>query len=236
MRARQVITGASLLAIAGCAAPAAANSSSPPASAPHRHTARVADDGRPAGTLSVLTGAASVTVSAARMPGTLARAWTPAGSGIRPQFVVVNGDVHVYLVGTGQSGPDAVWIQLSSTVRWRLVLAGGASQTTIQMQRGRLAGLDFTAGSSLITAALPRPSGTVTVTLAGGASQLNLTVPAGVPAQLRLYGGAAQAVLGGHVYTGIGGETVLTGTGWPSSVNRYELDAVSGVSQVTVSG
>jgi hypothetical protein len=237
MRARQVLIGASLLAIAGCAAPAAATSSTAPSSAARRHTARVADDGRRTATLSVLSGAASVTVSAARMPGTLARAWTPAGSGVRPQLVVVNGDVQVYLGGTGggQSGPDAVVIQLSSAVSWRLVLSGGASQTTIQMQHGRLAGIDFTAGSSLITAALPRPAGTVTLTLAGGASQLNLTVPAGVPARLQLYGGASQAVLGSHVYTGIGGGTVLTGSGWPSAVNRYDLDAVSGVSQVTVS-
>jgi hypothetical protein len=29
---------------------------------------------------------------------------------------------------------------------------------------------------------------------------------------------------------------VLTGAGWPSAVNRYDLDAVSGASQVTVSG
>jgi hypothetical protein len=237
MRARQVIIGASLLAIAGCAAPAAATSSTTPSSGAHRHTARVADDGRRTATLSVLSGAASVTVSAARMPGTLARAWTPAGSGVRPQLVVVNGDVRVYLGGTGDglSGPDAVVIQLSSAVRWQLQLSGGASQTTIQMQRGRLAGIDFTAGSSLITAALPRPAGTVTLTLAGGASQLNLTVPAGVPARLQLYGGASQAVLGGHTYTGIGGGTVLTGSGWPFAVNRYDLDAVSGVSQVTVS-
>jgi hypothetical protein len=241
MRARQIIIGASLLAIAGCAAPAAATSSAPPGhgSAGHgspSHSARVADDGRRGATLSVLSGAASVTISAARMPGTLARAWTPAGSGVRPELVAVNGTVQVYLGGTGQSGPDAVWIQLSTAVRWRLQLSGGASQTMIQMRNGKLSGIDFTAGSSLITAALPRPVGTVTLTLAGGASQLNLTVPAGVPARLQLYGGASQAVLGGQVYTGIAGGTVLAGPGWPSAVNRYDLNAVSGVSQVTVSG
>jgi len=232
MRARHVLIGASLAAIAGCAAPAAATSSSQPA---HRHTATAAYDGRRSATLSVLSGAASVTVSVARMPGDLVRAWTPAGSGVRPELVVVNGNVQVYLGGTGQSGPDAAWIQVSSAVRWRLQLSGGAGQTTIQMGNGKLAGIDFTAGSSLITAALPRPAGTVQLTLAGGASQLNLTVPAGVPARLQLYGGASQAVLGGQVYTGIAGGTVLASRGWTSAANRYNLDAVSGVSQVTVS-
>src|ERR1700733_10009888 len=125
MRARQIIIGASLLAIAGCAAPAAATSSAPPGHGSPGHSARVADDGRRGATLSVLSGAASVTISAARMPGTLARAWTPAGSGVRPELVAVNGTVQVYLGGTGQSGPDAVWIQVSSAVRWQLQLSGG---------------------------------------------------------------------------------------------------------------
>jgi hypothetical protein len=237
MRARQFVAGAALLAVAGCAAPAAANTSAGSARSPRRpHTARVAGNGTRSATLSVLSGAASVTVTAVRMPGTLARAWTPAGSGVRPELVAVNGNVQVYLGGTGQSGPDAVWIQVSSAVSWQLQLSGGASQTTIQMGNGRLGGIDFTAGSSLITAALPRPAGTVTLTLAGGASQLNITVPADVPAQLQLYGGASQAVLAGRVYSGIGGGTILTSPGWVSAQDRYDLDATSGVSQVTVTG
>lgn len=230
MRARQIAAGIALLAIAGCAAPAAATSRGQPS-----HRAALASDGRRSATLTVLSGADSVTISAARMPGTLVRARTPANAGVRPELVKVNGTVQVFLTGTGRSGPAAVWIQLSTAVRWKLQLSGGASETSIQMANGKLGGIDFTAGSSLISVGLPRPAGTVTLTLAGGASQLNLSVPAGVPAQLQLYGGASQAILGGQVYTGIAGGTVLTGAGWPSAANRYDLDAVSGVSQVTVS-
>jgi hypothetical protein len=231
MRTRQIAAGIALLAIAGCAAPAAATSSGRPP-----HTATVASDGRGNATLAVLSGADSVTITSARMPGTMVRAWTPANAGVRPELVRVNGTVQVYLTGSGRSGPAAVWIQLSSAVRWRLQLSGGASETTIQMGNGKLGGIDFTAGSSLISVTLPRPAGTVTLTLAGGASQLNLAVPSGVPARLQLYGGASQATLGGQVYTGIAGGTVLTGAGWTAAANRYDLDAVAGVSQVTVSG
>jgi len=226
---------AAVLAVAGCsAAPAVATSVNQPGPGRPSHIARVADTGLHGATLAVLSGAASVTISAATMPGTLVRASTPDSSGVRPELVTVNGVVQVYLASTGQSGPDVVWIQVSSAVRWKLQLSGGASQTIIQMNHGRLAALDFTAGSSLITAALPRPDGTVTITLAGGASQLNLTVPRGVPARLQLFGGASQAVLGGRTYTGIGGGTVLAAPGWASAPDRYDLDAVSGVSQVTV--
>jgi hypothetical protein len=237
MRVRQFLAAAALLALAGCAGPASANIGAVSALSSRRaDTARVADNGARSATLSVLSGAASVTVTATTMPGTLVRAWTPAGSGVRPELVAVNGTVQVYLGGTGQSGPDAVWIQVSSAVRWQLQLSGGASQTTIQMRNGRLGGIDFTAGSSLITAALPRPAGTVTLTLAGGASQLNISVPAGVPAELQLYGGASQAVLGGRAYSGIGGGTILTSQGWDSARNRYDLDATAGVSSVSVTG
>jgi hypothetical protein len=237
MRIRLITTSAAAtLALAGCAsAPAATTSANRTQLAPRPgHVARLAAGGQRDAGLTVLSGAASVTVSAATMPGTLVRAWTPASSGVRPELVLVNGTVQLYLASTGQGGPDAVLIQLSSAVRWQLQLSGGASQTSVQMGNGKLSGLDFTAGSSVITTALPRPAGTVTITLAGGASQLTIAVPAGVPARLQLVGGASQATLGGRTYTGIAGGTVLAMPGWSAAASRYDLDATSGVSEVSV--
>jgi hypothetical protein len=237
MRMRLITAGA-LVVLAGCAnAPAATTSASRTRSAPDPgHVAHLASSGQRAAGLAVLSGAASVTISAATMPGTLVRAWTPAGSGIRPELVLIRGSVQLYLASTGQGGPAAVSIQVSSAVRWQLQLSGGASQTSVQMGNGKLSGIDFTAGSSVITAALPRPAGTVTITMAGGASQLTLAVPAGVPTRLQLVGGASQANLGGHTYTGIGGGTVLAMPGWPTATSRYDLDATAGVSEVSVIG
>src|ERR1700690_1303312 len=175
MRMRLITAGA-LLALAGCAnAPAAHTSADQHRTAPNPgHVARVAAGGQHSAGLAVLSGAASVTISAAAMPGTLVRAWTPAGSGIRPELVLAGDTVQLYLASTGQGGPAAVSIQVSSAVRWQLQLSGGASQTSVQMGNGKLSGIDFTAGSSVITAALPRPAGTVTITMAGGASQLTI--------------------------------------------------------------
>jgi hypothetical protein len=237
MRTRLIMTGAAvMLALAGCASAPATTTSADRTQIPPRpgHVARLAAGGQRAAGLTVLSGAASVTVSAAAMPGTLVRAWTPASSGVRPELVLVNGTVQVYLASTGQGGPDTVLIQLSSAVRWQLQFSGGASQTSVQMGNAKLSGLDFTAGSSVIATALPRPSGTVIITLAGGASQLTIAVPAGVPARLRLIGGASQASLGGRTYTGLAGGTVLAMPGWSAAASRYDLDATSGVSEVSV--
>jgi hypothetical protein len=140
----------------------------------------------------------------------------------------------LFLDGTGLSGPSAVVIELSSAVRWRLQFSGGASQTVLDVGHAKISGIDFTAGSSLISMTLPRPAGTTTITLAGGASQVDMTIPVGVPARLRLYGGAGTATVGGQTHVGISGGTVLSSPGWAGAEDRYDVDAPAGVSAISV--
>lgn len=182
----------------------------------------------------MVSGAATITIGTASLGTELVRASTPANSGVRPDLVL-GGTVQVFLDQTGLPGPAALKVLLNSGVAWRLVLAGGADQTSVDLGAGRFGGADFAAGSSLITMRLPRPDGTVTVVLAGGASQLSVSIPAGVPAQLRLDGGASAVTLGGRTYTGIAGGTVLTMPGWASAARRYEINAPAGVSAISVS-
>lgn len=199
----------------------------------------LATSGRHQATLAIVSGAATVTVIAAPMPGMLLRASTPAGSGVRPDLAQSGGRVELFLsaAGGGQSGgPDAVTVQLSSVIRWQLQFSGGASQTILDLRHGDVAGIDFTAGSNLIQILLPRPAGTATITLAGGASQVRLTVPAGVPARLQLDGGASTATLAGVTRTGVAGGTVLTGPGWAQAAGRYDIFAPAGVSDISVAG
>jgi hypothetical protein len=146
------------------------------------------------------------------------------------------GQLQVFLDSTGGSGANAVTIELSSAVTWQLQFSGGASQTTLQLARGKVSGIDFAAGTNLISMTLPRPGGTVVVTIAGGASQATLGVPAGVPTRLRLYGGASTATLDGQTHTGIAGGTVLTPPGWTRAASRYDVNATAGVGSVTVTG
>jgi hypothetical protein len=239
MLAGVALTAAAALTAVGCASgtgttPAVEVGAPPPAG--HSHVGTLTARGERRATLAVLSGAASVTVTAATMPGQLVRAWTPPNSGVRPQLVIAGGTIQVYLDSTGQGGPDPVLIQVSSAVRWRLQFSGGASQTSVQMGNGMVSGLDFTAGSSLITLTLPRPSGTTLITLAGGASQVSIALPAAVPARLRLYGGASVASLDGQTRSGIAGGTVLTAAGWAARPNRYDVDAPAGVSEISVTG
>ncbi len=238
MRFRTSIAVAAVLVVAGAAGAAAiASAVGATSGAPSGpYIAAVPYSGQHRASLAVLTGAASVTVSAAVLPGQLLRAWTPSGSAVHPQLAVSGGTVQVFLDGTGGSGPDSLSIELSRSVRWWLRFSGGSSQTVVHMGNGDVGGVDFTAGSSLIAMMLSRPAGTVVVTLAGGASQVSIGVPGGVPARLQLWGGAATATLGGQTHIGLGGGTVLAMPGWARAANRYDVAAPAGVSDISVAG
>lgn len=237
---RAAVPVAGIVIVAGCAGTPAAllHTGTGSGQAPGRaaHAVSVPANGQRNATLAVVSGATTVTVSSVVMPGQLARASTPSDSGIRPQFVSSGGRVQLFLDSTGLSGPSAVAIQLSSSVSWQLQFSGGASQTVLNLGAGKVSGIDFPAGSNLIQMTLPQPAGTPVITLAGGASQVSVTLPGGVLARLRLDGGASTATLAGVTHTGIAGGTVFTAPGWARAVNRYDVNAPAGVSDISVTG
>jgi hypothetical protein len=199
------------------------------------HTVSLPLDGRSRAALAVLSGATSISVGTAALPGDLVRVSTPDGSGSVPGLVLSGGTAQLSLrdSGTGGGGPAAVAITLNRGVAWRLTFSGGAGQTAVFLGTGRLRGADLTAGSSQVTMRLPRPRGTVTIVLAGGASQVTLTAPPGVPARLALDGGASTATVAGQRTTGIAGGTVLTAPGWSAAANRYDIEAPAGVADIS---
>ena len=236
-----VLTGTAVLAgttlLAACASSPDDSGLTRPAAhtVADSHTVTLAQPGLSRASLAVLSGAASVTVTATPMGGQLLRVSTPADSQVRPELTNNSGRVELFLTSTGLSGPAAVSVQVNSAVTWQLQFSGGASETVLARARGKLAGIDFTAGCSLIEASLPRPDRTVTITIAGVASQVRLTAPPGVPTRLRLYGGASLATLGSVSYSGLAGGTVLASPGWSAAANRYDVQAPAGVSMISVS-
>jgi hypothetical protein len=134
----------------------------------------------------------------------------------------------------GPGGGAALALTLSTAVTWQLDFGGGTSQTTVNMAGGHVAGLAFGMGSASVRVALPRPDGTAVLRLEGGAGQLAVSVPAGVPARVTAAAGAARVALGASAWTGIGAGTVLAQPGWAAAGARLDIDATSGVSQVTV--
>lgn len=226
------------LAVAGTMAVAslAACSSSPPVS----HTATLAANERPNASLDVLTGTAALKIGVADfgVSGALLRVSTPA-SGPAPRLWEVSANSTAQqgqgtIVDLSASGAAAVTVTLNAAVSWRLVLAGGTTRTTADLRGGQVAGIAFTAGSDVISLALPQPHGNVPVQLAGGASQFLLSLPAGVPVRMTATGGAGEISLEGQDHVGVAGGSVFTTPGWTPSAASFDIDATAGAARVAV--
>jgi hypothetical protein len=186
---------------------------------------------RPAATLDVVSGTTSVMVSASTLSGRLYRVSTPTGSGIRPLATLDAGTLRVGQAGQGDhSGVPVLNIQLARGVRWTLNLDGGATTETVNMAKGSLRSLSFGAGVATASVQLPAPVGTLTLTLAGGATQLLVVAPPGAPAEVKVAGGASEVTLDGVSHTGVAGGSVFADPAWAAADNRYAIDLVAGLS------
>ena len=203
------------------------------------HVASMSRDGRASAALKVAGGTPVLDISVGKLGGTLLRVRTPDGAPVRP---VLSGSALITLSltgaqggGQGQGSGYAVQVVLNSAVTWSLDLAGGTELSKVNLRGGKVGGIAVMAGSDVLDVSLPRPAGTLPFLLAGGVSQFLLSLPGGVPAQVTVGGGASSVSLDGQDLTGVAGGTVLTPPGWAAATSRFDIDATSGFSQLTVS-
>jgi hypothetical protein len=228
--------GATAVLLAACSSsPTASNSSATAA-----HTASLLAGGRTTATLDVLTGTTTLTIDVAKFGpgGPLLRVSTPAGDPA-PQLRVLdtNGTAQPAQgspVDLSANNASAVTVTLNAAVSWQLDLGGGSSRTDADLRGGQVSGIVFSAGSSVISLALPQPHGLVPISLAGGASQFLLSLPAGVPAQVTAGGGASEVSLEGQNHVGVAGGSVFTTPGWAANTAGFDIDATAGASRITV--
>jgi hypothetical protein len=201
------------------------------------HTVSLTTGGRTRASLDVLSGTTVLTIGTANFGpgGSLLTVTTPAGTPV-PQLSASNPDGagNGSLVDVTAPNSPAVTITLNDAVSWQIDLDGGASRTDVDLSGGQLSGISFNAGSSLVTLALPRPHGNVPVQMVGGASDFQLSLPNGVPAQVTADGGASEVSLEGQQHTGVAGGSVFTTAGWGPGVTGFNIDATAGVSTITV--
>jgi len=228
-----VAIAAVVAAVAGAGGTALALTTSAPS-----HAVSVSRGDLTRAALKVTAGTPFLDISMGRLGGTLLRVSTPDRAPVRP---VLSGSQLVVLSLAGASGPGVqgagyvVKVVLNSAVTWSLDLAGGTQRTRVDLRGGKVGGVAVMAGSAMLDVSLPRPSGTLPFLLAGGVSQFRLSLPGGVPVQVTVGGGASSVSVDDQRLTGIAGGTVLTPPGWASATSRFDIDAISGFSQLTVS-
>ncbi|RIV40589.1 hypothetical protein [Micromonospora radicis] len=162
------------------------------------------------------------------------RVSTPRDASVRPAVSVTDGELLTSLRGTGRDGPAIVDVVLRDSVRWHIRLSGGAKEQHLDLGNARVGGIEFTAGANRIELTLPTPTGTQRTVLSGGASQVVVRLAGDAPVQVRAGGGAGSVTVDGTTHSGVAGGSTFTPPEWTAAPDRYDIDATSGVSTLTV--
>lgn len=129
----------------------------------------------------------------------------------------------------------AAEIALNAAIPWWIEIRGGAADITTDLRGLDLSGLDIRGGASMVRVDLPDPTGTIPVRIAGGAAQVTVRRPAGIPARVHLKGWATQLTFDDQVTdVTIGSDVRLQSPGYDDASRRYDIELSGSASAVTV--
>ena len=157
--------------------------------------------------------------------------------GRRPQVTVgANGEVDVQYKGFSWFGARDVAAQLTLTtaVPWSVEIRRGVSHLAADLRELQISSIEITGGASESELSLPRPRGTSTLRLSGGASRLLIRRPSGTAAQISVRGGASNLVFDAQRLGAVGGSTRLSTPGWDAAPDRWSIELTGGASDLSV--
>jgi DNA-binding HxlR family transcriptional regulator len=132
------------------------------------------------------------------------------------------------------AGQGAAEITLNVAIPWRILIKGGASEITAELGGLDLAGLEVKGGMSMIRLELPVPSGVVPIRISGGASEVAMRRPAGVPARVHLKGWASTLVFDDQTFGNLGNDVRLQSPGYEGTAPGYDIEVASSASMITI--
>ena len=170
------------------------------------------------------------------------RAGATGGQLIRAEFVGPPPDVRTSggtvtmryrrrMLDTRAREIDAV---LHPSASWGIAVDGGITDLAGDLTGLSLTGIDVAGGANHVKLRLPRPSGTVRFSLAGGGSNLRLSRPADVPVSISVRGGVADLRFDGRRTHASGSDLRVSSDEWATTPDRYVVEIAGGAARLTV--
>jgi DNA-binding MarR family transcriptional regulator len=157
--------------------------------------------------------------------------------GRRPQIAVEpDGTVAVQYKGLSWIGVRDVGAELTLTtaVPWAIEIRRGVSHLVADLRELQVSAFEIVGGVTESELSLPRPRGTATVRIGGGASRLTVKRPRGTAAQVVVRGGASNFVFDAQRLGAVGSATRLATPGWDSAADRWSIELTGGASDLSV--
>jgi DNA-binding MarR family transcriptional regulator len=131
-------------------------------------------------------------------------------------------------------GERAGEVALNVTIPWEIEVRGGASGLSADLGVLALESLEIKGGASETVLVLPRPSGSVALRVLGGASDLAIRRPEGVPVRVLVRAGATSLAVDEQRFGAVGGETRWQSPGYDSTADRYDVEVSGGTAGFTI--
>lgn len=125
-------------------------------------------------------------------------------------------------------------VALNSSIPWDIEVRGGASRLVADLRGLRLGSLTVDGGASRLEVILPAPSGSVTVLIDGGASNVAVHHPEGVSARLCVEGGVTNLTFDDRHIGAAGGELDLQSRTYGGAADCYEVFVTGGANNLSV--
>src|SRR5215217_6310135 len=189
------------------------------------------------GHLLFVCGASNVTIHADPSMEDLYRARFEAQV---PIVRVKGGKVSIVYARFPRFGQRDFWLErpaevaLNATITWHIEVRGSTSRFTADLHEVRLGSINLAGGASRIEVRLPRPSGTVSVRISGGASNVTIHRPEGVAARVHVVGGATNLTFDEKHLGAIGGDVNLQSPNYRDAANRYAFEFTGGANNLTI--
>jgi hypothetical protein len=128
----------------------------------------------------------------------------------------------------------AARLTLTTAVPWSLEIRRGVTHLSADLRELQVTSMDIAGGVTESELSLPRPRGTSTLRVSGGASRLVVRRPRGTAAQVSIRGGASNLVFDAQVLGAVGGATRLSTPTWDASTDRWSIELTGGASDLSV--
>ena len=125
-------------------------------------------------------------------------------------------------------------IELCGRIPWSIRARMGMSHVVADLEDLELADLEISAGMSHVELRLARPKQTVRLRIGGGASDVELIRPTGVPVRVHIGGGVSKLALDELRLGSGGGKTDWRSPDYDRIEARYDIEIGAGASKITV--
>jgi DNA-binding MarR family transcriptional regulator len=158
-------------------------------------------------------------------------------AGKQPQVTVdPSGEVSIQYKGFSWLGARDISAQLtlSSALPWSIEIRRGVSHLDADLRELQIHAIEINGGASESELSLPRPRGTSTLKVLGGASRLSIRRPRNSAAQISVRGGASSLAFDSQRLGAVGGATRLSTPGWDTASDRWSIEVTGGASDLSV--